>query len=90
MSSSKKIEVTRSEFARMAGVSRVSVEEKVKHKPLNVNAAGLLDTENPLNAAYLSKHRRKREMAAVISGLQVPGARGLTTEINACSKRLCY
>jgi hypothetical protein len=52
------MEVKPAEFARMGGVSRQSINGKIKNKTLAVNAAGLLDTENPLNAAYLSRHGR--------------------------------
>ena len=54
------MEVKPAEFARQAGVSRASISEKIKNKTLIVNAAGMLDTENPVNAAYLSKHRRRQ------------------------------
>jgi hypothetical protein len=57
------MEVKPAEFARQAGVSRASISDKIKNKTLIVNAAGLLDTENPVNAAYLSKHRQKRQEA---------------------------
>ena len=58
------MEVKPAEFARLAGVSRPSVSEKIKNKTLIVNAAGMLDTDNPVNAAYISKHRQKRAETA--------------------------
>jgi hypothetical protein len=54
------MEVTQAEFARLSGVSRASISEKIKHKTLIINAASMLDTENPVNAAYLSKHKQRR------------------------------
>jgi hypothetical protein len=58
------MEVIPAEFARIAGVSRPSVSEKIKNKTLIVNAAGMLDTENPVNAAYISRHKQRRAQAA--------------------------
>jgi hypothetical protein len=53
------MEVRPAQFARMAGVSSVAICKKSKNKTLIVNAAGFLDTDNPVNAAYLSMHREK-------------------------------
>ena len=58
------MEVKPAEFARIAGVSRPSVSGKIKNKTLILNAAGMLDTDNPLNAAYIARHKEKRESAA--------------------------
>jgi hypothetical protein len=52
------MEVKPAEFARLAGVSRQSIGGKIKNKSLIINAAGMLDTENPVNAAYISRHGR--------------------------------
>jgi hypothetical protein len=58
------MEVKPAAFARLAGVSRQSVSEKIKSKTLLVNAAGMLDTENPINAEYLAvRHRKAKETA---------------------------
>jgi hypothetical protein len=52
------MEVKPAEFARLSGVSRQSINGKIKNKTLILNSAGMLDTENPVNAAYMSKHGR--------------------------------
>lgn len=50
----------------MAGVSAVAVNKKIRNRTLVVNAAGLLDTDNPVNRVYLDTHRaRLRESAAL-------------------------
>jgi hypothetical protein len=70
------MEVKPAEFARMAGVSRPSISEKTKNKTLIVNAAGMLDTENPVNAAYIARHKQKRaeaEAADYIKSADTPG-----------------
>jgi hypothetical protein len=53
------MEVKPAEFARLAGVSRASISGKMKKKTLIVNAAGFLDTDNPTNAGYISRHSQK-------------------------------
>lgn len=50
------MEVTPAEFARQAFVSRQSINGKIKNGTLIVNSAGKLDTDNPINRAYLNKH----------------------------------
>jgi hypothetical protein len=60
----QKMEVKPAEFARIAGVSRPSISEKIKNKTLIINAAGMLDTDNPLNASYISKHKQRQAEAA--------------------------
>jgi hypothetical protein len=59
------MEVKPAEFARLAGVSRPSISGKIKNKTLIVNAAGLLDTDNPVNARYISSHNQKAAEATV-------------------------
>jgi hypothetical protein len=58
------MEVKPAEFARLAGVSRPSISGKIKNRTLIVNAAGLLDTDNPINARYISTHNQKAAQAA--------------------------
>ena len=53
------MEVTQAAFARMAGVSRASINGKIKNKTLILNSAGMLDTDNPLNREYLNAHQQK-------------------------------
>jgi len=74
------MEVKPAEFSRMAGVSRASISEKIKNKTLIVNAAGMLDTENPVNAAYLSKHKQKQAEAAAAEQIKTSGAKSFPGE----------
>jgi len=53
------MEIRQAEFARLAGVSRATVSEKIKNKTLVVNSAGRLDTDNAVNSAYLANRRQK-------------------------------
>ena len=53
------MEVLPAEFARQAGVTRQSIFAKIKKGTLIQNSAGKLDTENPVNAGYLSEKRRR-------------------------------
>ncbi|MDR1389079.1 MAG: hypothetical protein LBJ31_03805 [Treponema sp.] len=50
------MEVKPAEFARLSGVSRQTISGKIKNKTLILNSGGMLDTENPVNAAYMSRH----------------------------------
>ena len=50
------------------GVTRQSIFAKIKKGTLIQNSAGKLDTENPLNAGYLSEKRRQQEEAQAITG----------------------
>ena len=54
------MEVNQAEFGRMAGVTRAAIGSKIKNKTLISNSAGFLDTDNPLNRAYLDKKRAER------------------------------
>ena len=74
------MEVKPAEFARLAGVSRASISGKIKNKTLIVNAAGLLDTDNPINAAYLSKHRQNRSNEEAAAYVQSAGSKSFTGE----------
>jgi hypothetical protein len=69
------MEVKPAEFARQAGVSRASISEKIKKKTLIMNAAGMLDTENPVNAAYLSKHRRRQAETEAAAQIENSGGK---------------
>lgn len=57
------MEVKAAEFARMAGVSRMAISGKIKNGTLILNSGGKLDTDNPLNRAYLDKHKEKQKAA---------------------------
>jgi hypothetical protein len=52
------------DFAREAGVSRQAISTKIKNKTLVVDAAGFMDTDNPINSAYISDPDRSRRKAA--------------------------
>ena len=58
------MEVTPAEFARQAFVSRQSINGKLKSGTLVLNSAGKLDTDNPINRAYLDKHQQKLKQDA--------------------------
>jgi hypothetical protein len=58
-------EVIPAEFARMCGVSPSVISRKIKHNTLVSNAAGLLDTDNPVNSRYASKRHLKLNSAAL-------------------------
>jgi hypothetical protein len=53
------------DFAREAGVSRQAISTKIKNKTLMVDAAGYMDTDNPINSAYISDPDRSRRKAAI-------------------------
>jgi hypothetical protein len=74
------MEVIPAQFARMAGVSRASISDKIKNKTLIVNAAGMLDTENPVNAAYLSKHRRRQAETDAAEQIKASGKKSFPGE----------
>jgi hypothetical protein len=74
------MEVTQAEFARMAGVSRASIGEKIKNKTLILNSGARLDTDNPVNAAYLSKHGQKRAEAAAAEQIKSTGLKSFPGE----------
>ena len=64
------MEVSKADFARMAGVSKAAISKKSKNKRLIVNSAGLLDTDNPINRMYLEKHQKElNKMSGVIPGI---------------------
>jgi hypothetical protein len=63
------------DFAREAGVSRQAISTKIKNNTLIVDAAGFMDTDNPINSAYISdpdRSRRKAALSAVPPVLTVP------------------
>lgn len=64
------MEVSKADFARMAGVSKAAISKKSKNKRLIVNSAGFIDTDNPINRMYLEKHQKKlNKMPGVIPGI---------------------
>jgi hypothetical protein len=61
------LEIKPAQFAKMAGVTRQNISEKIKQKTLIVNAAGHIDTDHPVNAAYLSERCRKERDSAEVN-----------------------
>ena len=54
-------------FALQAGVSKQAISAKIKNGTLAVDAAGFLDTDNPINAAYISDPGRKPRKTSAAS-----------------------
>jgi hypothetical protein len=52
-------EVIPAEFARICGVVSSVISRKIRNGTLIRNAAGFLDTDNPVNSRYASKRRLK-------------------------------
>jgi len=58
-------EVRQAEFARICGVKPPVISRKIRNNTLIRNAAGLLDTENHVNARYIAKCRLKANNKAI-------------------------
>ena len=58
-------EVIPAEFARICGVAASVISRKIGNKTLIRNAAGMIDTENPVNARYAAKRRLKSNSKAL-------------------------
>jgi hypothetical protein len=58
-------EVKPAEFARICGVAPSVISRKMKNGTLIRNAAGFLDTENPVNSRYASRRRLKSNNKAL-------------------------
>ena len=64
------MEVSQAVFARMSGVTRAAINSKISKGTLVLNSAGKLDTDNPLNRAYLdSKQDALRQPVTPVIGL---------------------
>ncbi|MDR0785582.1 MAG: hypothetical protein LBE74_06850 [Treponema sp.] len=59
------MEVKPAEFARICGVSPSVISRRIKHNSLARNVAGLLDTDNPVNARYMARRRLKQSKEAL-------------------------
>ena len=70
------MEVKQGTFAHMCGVSRAAVCTKIKNRTLIVNSAGMIDTDNPVNRAYLDKKQERQRNEASFGNFaaEVPGA----------------
>ena len=55
-----------SKFAVQAGVTRQAIGQKIKNGTLVVDAAGFLDTDNPINSAYISEQGHKPKKAVIL------------------------
>jgi len=60
-------EVIPAEFARICGVAASVISRKITNKTLIKNAAGMLDTDNPVNSRYLARRRLKSNSKALES-----------------------
>jgi hypothetical protein len=60
-------EVIPAEFARICGVAPSVISRKITNKTLIRNAAGMIDTENPVNSRYANKRRLKSNNKALDS-----------------------
>jgi hypothetical protein len=68
------IKLRPADFAKQAGVTKQAVHTKIKNKTLVVDDAGFLDTDNPINSAYISDTGRKRRniVPFPVSGAPAP------------------
>lgn len=81
------MEVTQSTFANMCGVSRAAVCTKIKNKTLIINSGGMLDTDNPVNRAYLDKWQDKQRNQASFESFGVEkGAAAKTPDFSEINK----
>lgn len=48
----------------MATVSRGAITQKIKSKTLILNSGGMMDTDNPVNRAYLDRHHQQNKEKA--------------------------
>ena len=60
------------DFAREAGVTKQAISAKIKNKTLVIDEAGFMDTDNPINSAYISDPGRRAKKTA----LTVPAVSG--------------
>lgn len=63
------MEITASEFAHMCGVSKAAICMKIKNGTLIKNSGKKLDTDNPVNRAYIDKHRQKMKRQSEMDSL---------------------
>ena len=55
------MEVTRAVFARMCGVSKAAITNKIKEGTLLLNSAEMIETELAANRDYLTRHQAKQK-----------------------------
>lgn len=79
------MEVIASEFARMAGVSPAAISTKIKNGTLIQNSGKKLDTDNPVNRAYLERKQSKMKEDLRLRSLEAgaSGAPSVPAEIPA-------
>jgi len=75
-------EVRQAEFARICGVAPSVIARKIRNKTLVRNAAGLLDTENPVNAGYAARRRLKSSAKALETAEQTVDKRAVPPPVD--------
>lgn len=70
------MEVSAAELARMCGVSRAAVSGKKASGTLVFNSAGKIDTDNPVNRAYIDRHQAKMKSQLEMKAIEAAIARG--------------
>ncbi len=58
------MEVTQAQFARMCGVKPSSISDKISKGTLILNSGKKMDTDNPVNRAYLTAKQNKLQLEA--------------------------
>ena len=64
------MEVTASDFARMCGLSPMAVSKRIANGTLIRNAARRIDTDNPVNRAFLETKQNKLKMKLQMKQLE--------------------
>lgn len=82
------MEVKQGTFAHMCGVSRAAICTKIKNRTLIVNSAGMLDTDNPVNRAYLDKKQERQRSEASFGNFiaEAPGAAAKPVDYSSLSQ----
>jgi ribosomal protein S13 len=77
--------VKSAEFARIAGVSRACITQRCKEGALVRTPAGKLDTESPVNKAFITKQREKgkKSKANLVSAKETAAAKKITIPRNS-------
>lgn len=70
------MEITASEFARWCGVSAMAISKKIASGQLIRNSAKKLDTDNPVNRAYLEKKQAKFKAQQEMSSIEAAAGSG--------------
>lgn len=73
------MEVIASEFARMAGVSPAAISTKIKNGTLIQNSGKKMDTDNPVNRAYLDRKQAKMKEQLRLRSIEAEASGGAPT-----------